>query len=66
MVDFPWLAACALDDRAEARDRVLDLLLVELGDYYEHGFVNVQVCLLRSSNGFSGVAEKQGLMKLPR
>jgi hypothetical protein len=27
----------------EARDRVLDLLLVELGDDYEHDFVDVQV-----------------------
>src|SRR5829696_4143439 len=48
VVGVPRLAAGALDDRAERRDRVLGLLLVELGDDYEHGFVNVQVRLLWS------------------
>src|SRR5918997_3938165 len=52
VVGLAGLAARALDYRAETPDRVLDLLLVELGDHYEHGFVSVDVCLLRSSVGF--------------
>ena len=62
------LAARALDDRAKTPDGVLDLLLVELGDHYEHGFVSVDVCLLRSSVGFPGDGRrgKQELIGLPR
>ena len=52
VVRLPGLAARALDDRTKTPDRVLDLLLVELGYHYEHGFVSVDVCLLRSSVGF--------------
>jgi hypothetical protein len=62
VIHVPRLAAGALDDRAKTRDRVLDLLFVELGDDYEHDFVDVQVCLLWSGFGFS-IGKKQGPMK---
>src|ERR671916_1466285 len=54
VVGLAGLSARALDDRAKAPDRVPDLLLVELRDHYEHGFVSGDVCLLRSSVGFAG------------
>src|SRR3712207_2230292 len=54
VVGLAGLATRALDDRAKAPDGVTDLLLVELGDHYEHGFVGSDVCLLRSSVGFAG------------
>src|SRR5918912_1858507 len=60
VVRLPGLAARALDDRTKTPYGVLDLLLVELGDHYKHGFVSVDVCLLRSSVGFF-MQKKQGL-----
>ena len=64
MVRLSNLAACALDDRPKTADGALDLLLVELGNDYEHGFVSVDLCLLRSRIG-SSTPEEQGLIELP-
>src|ERR687893_1654423 len=58
VVGLAGLAARALDDRAKTPDRVPDLLFVELGDHYEHGFVSSNVCLLRSRFGFAGCSRR--------
>src|ERR671916_1034611 len=58
VVRLAGLAARALDYRAETPDGVLDLLLVELRDDYEHGFVGSDNCLLRSGVGFAGSSRR--------
>jgi hypothetical protein len=68
VIRLSGLAARTLDDRTKTPNGILDLLLVELGDHYEHGFVSVDVCLLRSYVGFPGgdAGGKQGPNGLPR
>jgi hypothetical protein len=48
VVHLADLATRTLDNGAKTPDGALDLLLVELGDDYEHDFVSVYFRLLRS------------------
>src|SRR5215217_7034485 len=64
-----YLTARALDDGPKTPNRVLDLLLVELGDNYEHNFVSAYLRLLRStaaSRKADGPTREAGAHKFSR
>src|SRR5215212_864267 len=68
-VQLAGLSARALDNGPETLGGVLRLLLVELGYNYEHGFVSVYFCLLRSVTAFRkrrAPSGKQGLYLVDR